>query len=125
MKYEGVTYYYKIRPVDAKGNVGKFSAVVEMPYLDTEVKIETSNREKDGYPVLKWNKVPGAVKYQLYRSTTGKDGSFNLLITTKDQQIVNTSAKAGQTYFYKVRAVSSDNVRTEFSNVVRNGIVLE
>lgn len=58
---------------------------------------------KDGKPVIKWKRVAG-VKYTVYRATT-KDGTYKkIYTTTKGSQVTNTSAKAGKSYYYKVRA---------------------
>lgn len=58
---------------------------------------------KDGKPVIKWKRADG-VKYTVYRATT-KDGTYKkIYTTTKGSQVTNTSAKAGKSYYYKVKA---------------------
>ena len=54
---------------------------------------------------LKWEKVKGASKYQVYRATS-KNGKFRKVRTTKGLSYVNRGLKTGKMYFYKVRSIS-------------------
>ena len=56
---------------------------------------------------LTWKKISGAVSYKVYRATK-KDGPYKLMKTTTDTSYVNTSAVAGKTYYYRVKAVASN-----------------
>ncbi len=80
--------------------------------------LKVSNNVSSGKPVLTWGKVDGAVKYQIYRSKTGKAGSYGLINTVKTLTTTNNNAVAGTKYYYKVRAVFSDNTKSDYSNVV-------
>ena len=53
--------------------------------------------------------VVGAVKYEVWRSTTGEAGSFSKMSTQSTTTYTNTTAKSGMTYYYKVRAIMPDN----------------
>ena len=79
------------------------------------MKITTSN----GSPRLTWNAVTGAAKYEVYRATS-KNGSYTKMFTTSNLSYTNTSAKAGTTYYYKVKAVSKvkSTANSAFSTVV-------
>jgi len=79
------------------------------------VKITTSN----GSPRLTWNAVAGASQYEVYRATS-KNGSYTKMFTTSNLSYTNTSAKAGTTYYYKVKAVSKvkSTANSAFSTVV-------
>ena len=57
----------------------------------------------DGKPILRWDKVDGAVKYEVYRSVNG--GAYSAFYTTTGTKVTNGSARSGQMYSYKVRAV--------------------
>lgn len=72
-------------------------------------KVQDVKVLKNGYKSLKvtWKKVDGAAKYEVYRSTTGKSGSFVLKKTTTGTSYTNTGITCGKTYYYKVRAVNS------------------
>ena len=59
-----------------------------------------------GKPVLSWNAVEGAVKYEIYASTT-KDGTYTKLGTVTGTSVAHSSAKSGVTYYYKIKAICS------------------
>ncbi len=67
--------------------------------------VESSNNSS-GKPVLKWGKVSGAAKYEIYRATS-KTGKYTKIATITKTSYTDKEAKAGKTYYYKVRAVSS------------------
>ncbi|MBR2028844.1 MAG: hypothetical protein IKA10_07670 [Oscillospiraceae bacterium] len=77
------------------------------------VKIGTT-----GKPVISWNKVEGAVKYQIYRSTA-QNGTYTLINTVAGTSTTNKNAVKGKKYFYKVVAVHSNtNANSAYSTVV-------
>lgn len=75
-----------------------------------------TNVEKTGKIKISWNKIDGAVKYQLYRSTS-KNGTYSRLITTTKQSCINTSAVPGQIYYYKVRAIDENGNASDYSEI--------
>ena len=89
--YKGTkTLTFKIRPAKVAAKV-------------TNVKY---NQQK-----VTWNKVTGATKYNVYRSATGKSGSFKLVKTVKSGAncVYNSkNLKTGTMYYYKVRAVRAE-----------------
>ena len=99
----GTTYYYKVRAIASDGTKGPWSEIktrtCDLPQPDVKV-----TRRSDGKPVLTWQKVSGAVKYEVYRRVDG--GSFSRLSTVKGTKLTNSSAKSGHTYTYKVRAIA-------------------
>ena len=70
-----------------------------------------------GKPTVKWPAVDGAVKYKVYRATS-KSGTYSLMLTTTKLSYTNTSAKAGTTYYYKVKAVNASDKTSSYSNIV-------
>ena len=94
--------------------------VVKKQQLKAPAKVKASNVAYTGKIKLTWNKVKNAKEYKVYRSTS-KNGKYTLMKTVKKTSYVNTSAKAGKTYFYKVKAVpKSKNVLTsKYSAVVK------
>ena len=63
---------------------------------------------KNGDPRITWKAIPGAEKYYVYRATS-KDGTYTKVKTTVTAtSYTDTSAKAGRTYYYKVRAIHSN-----------------
>ena len=115
----GYTYYYKVKAVSkvSSGANSYYSVVIGATChcARPSVKITTSN----GSPKLTWNAVAGANKYEVYRATS-KNGSYTKMFTTSNLSYTNTSAKAGTTYYYKVKAVSKvkSTANSAFSTVV-------
>ena len=72
-----------------------------------------------GKPYIYWSAVAGASQYEVYRATS-KNGSYTKMFTTSNLSYTNTSAKAGTTYYYKVKAVSKvkSTANSAFSTVV-------
>ena len=101
----GKTYYYKIRALGPKEAANSaYSAVkyrtCDLPRPDVEISLNSK-----GKPRLTWDAVDGAVKYEVYRSTS-KSGDYELLKTVTGTSLTNGSAKSGKTYYYKVRAIA-------------------
>ncbi|MEE0515387.1 MAG: fibronectin type III domain-containing protein [Emergencia sp.] len=86
-------------------------------------KVQELKVEKNGYKSLKlsWKPVEGATSYQVYRSKTGKSGSFALKKTTTSTKYSNTGITCGKTYYYKVRAVNKAG-KGAFSAVKSNKV---
>ncbi len=74
------------------------------------------NDPETGKPRFTWNPVDGAAKYEVYRSGT-KNGTYSLYCTTTGTSYTNTSASAGSTYYYKVRAIGYDGRAGSYSAI--------
>ena len=113
----GTTYYYKVKAGIVNGVKSNSSAAVAVTCrcARPSVKITTSN----GSPKLTWNAVTGASQYEVYRATS-KNGTYTKMFTTSNLSYTNTSAKAGTTYYYKVKAISKVKsvANSVFSTVV-------
>ena len=101
----GTTYYYKIKAVDADGATTDFSAVKSIKCTPAAPSLSVSR--VNGKPKLSWNKVDGATKYWVYRSTDGKN--FKVYDTTTKTSYTNSGAASGTKYYYKVQAVATVN----------------
>lgn len=116
----GSRYYYKVRAVDTDKNVkSAFSKVVSgvAKFKKTTIKVTYTSA---GKPKITWNKVPGAKYYRVYRSSTGKAGTFYSMITTTKTSCIHSGAKKGTTYYYMVRAVNPKESAAiaPYSNIV-------
>ena len=109
----GTTYYYKVEALNAAGKSLGFSAVVEGKVAPV---LAVGYSSVSGKPQLTWKAVPGATEYQVYRSTQQNSG-YTKINTTTSTSYVNTGAKAGTTYYYKIVAVKGTAV-SDFSNIV-------
>ena len=116
----GMTYYYKVKAVNSAGesaysNVvsGKVKSVTPKPAAPV---VKIGNSASSGKPMLTWNAVSGATSYKVYRATS-QNGTYSLLGTVTATSYTNTGAKAGTTYYYKVKAVNSAG-ESAYSNIV-------
>ena len=117
----GTTYYYRVKACNDAGlspysNIvsGKVKTVAQQKPSAPVVKIGHS--AASGKPMLTWNAVSGATSYKVYRATS-QNGTYSLLGTVTTTSYTNTGAKAGTTYYYKVKAVNSAG-ESAYSNVV-------
>ena len=101
----GKTYYYKAKAVSNNGAYASvYSKVISMPICCDEPEL-TVNAGSAGKPVLTWNKISGAKKYEIHRSVDG--GSFKKLTTVTKTTYTDTKATAGAECAYKVKAIAS------------------
>ena len=114
----GTTYYYKVKAGIVNGVKSNASAAVTITCRCAKPVVKITLTQK-GDPRLTWNAVTGAAKYEVYRATS-KNGSYTKMFTTSNLSYTNTSAKAGTTYYYKVKAVSKvkSTANSAFSTVV-------
>ena len=102
----GKTYYYKVKAIAENSAANSAYSSVKSRTCDlARPEITLSNVASSGKIKVSWEKVDGAVKYEVRRSTT-KDGEYTLMKTTTGTSFTNTSAVAGQTYYYKVKAIA-------------------
>ena len=115
----GTTYYYKILALHEKEAANSaYSVVVSATRKLPQPVITGTTRESDGKPELSWEGVPGAVKYEVYRSEK-KNGTYKRMIRTVKKVYANTSAVPGTTYYYKVKAVpEAEQGASAFSKVL-------
>ncbi len=118
---EGTTYYYKVVALSSKSNdaTSAYSDVVSFTCKIVKMvapTISVSNAAATGKPQLSWGKVDGAVKYEVYRAAS-KDGSYTKMYTTTGTSYSNSTAVVGNTYYYKVCAISASGVRSGYSAV--------
>ncbi len=65
-------------------------------------KLKIENDVISGKPVLTWNDIPDAKKYEVYRATS-KTGTYKRVFTTTKTEYTHNSAVAGKKYYYKVK----------------------
>ncbi len=115
----GNTYYYKVRALDANGTAGPWSDVVAVTCrLGLTAPSVTGGNDSQGRPTLKWDKVAGAAKYEVYRARS-KNGDYIKYSTVTGTSYTNISyIENGNTYYYKVRALKSDGTAGAWSSIV-------
>ena len=115
----GNTYYYKVRALDANGTAGPWSDVVAVTCrLGLTAPSVTGGNDSQGRPTLKWDKVAGAAKYEVYRSYS-QNGNYSKYSTQTSTGYTNSSyLTSGSTYYYKVRALDANGTAGPWSDVV-------
>ena len=103
----GTTYYYKVRAMSGS-MYSDFCAVQTIKYAITSLTAPTMTltATDNGQPVISWTKVSGAAQYEIFRSTDGS--KFSIIRRTAALSYTDTSAAAGTTYYYQVRAINGD-----------------
>ena len=116
-----VTYYYKVMALASRTASANsaFSTVAARTCDVAAPVVKASNDAETGKVVLKWKPVEGAAKYEVYRSGT-KNGTYKLYCTLTGTTYTNSTANAGYTYYYKVKAISKvlPEGNSAFSTVV-------
>ena len=112
----GNTYYYVVRAMKGSGSsavYSKFSPAQSIQYAITSLNAPsmTLTSAASGQPVVSWTKVNGAAQYEVYRSTNGKN--FSIIRRTAALAYTDTTAAAGTTYYYQVRAING-SVKSAF-----------
>lgn len=98
-------YYYKVIAVGRNSN-SAYSDYKKLTANCAQTEITVTADATSGKPVVKWNKVTGAKKYEVYRATS-QNGSYTKVKTVTATSYKDTTAQVGTTYYYKVRAVAS------------------
>ncbi len=117
----GDTYYYVVRAMkdsDSSATYSKFSKAQQITYTVSSLAVPTVTLKADastGQPVISWSKVSGAAQYEAYRSATGKANSFSIIRRTAALSFTDTSAAAGNTYYYVVRAMKGSGSSATYS----------
>ena len=111
----GKTVYYKVVALSEHGT-GDYSSYLKVLGKCAQPVISVGYNAVSGKPVVTWEKVTGARKYEVWRSTTRNDGYKKVATVTKTTY-ADTTAQVGQFYYYQVRAVGSGSGNTGmFSN---------
>ena len=100
--------------------VGDFSEILSGKRVMPNPRVTGSNVPSTGKVKLTWEPVEGADRYMVYRAFSAK-GTYKLMLTTANPHYTNTSAVAGRTYYYQVRAISdSDPALTSATYINRD-----
>ena len=128
----GKDYYYKLRAkytgVDGKTKFSKMSAASNAKPVLNKTTIKTKyikankQKKKKRQISVKWNKVPGAHGYVIYKASS-KNGKYKAVKTIQKASAkswTDKKIKSKKQHYYKVRAfrnVSGKKVHSDYSNV--------
>ncbi len=109
------TYYYYVIAVDSIGNSSEKSSIVSRLCLPAvPAKPYKIANVVSGVHVY-WKEVKGAVKYGLWRSETGVNGTYKWIANPTVPHFTDTSVESGKTYHYKVTAMNAAGTHTDKS----------
>ena len=84
-----------------------------VPAKITGLRITTANKKKQ--LKLTWDVQSKTAGYQIYRSDTGKTGSYEKIATVRNENAyVDKGLKSATTYYYKIRSFAKQNGKTLF-----------
>ena len=111
------------------GDISKWTKVQTYKQYVNATTIKGSSKAaiKDETITLTWkaNSEAKMTRYDVYRSKTGKAGSYAKVATVKTAKYVDKKATPGTKYYYKVQGVSvvkNVGYKTKFSNVMSNKV---
>ncbi len=124
---EGESYEVKVRSYKTVEDVGTF-------YSDWSEAEKVTLEEKNPIPVpakpykitnvvngvhVYWTAIDGVEKYGLWRSETGKNGTYKWIANPTVAHFTDTKAESGKTYYYKVTAMDvASNTHGEMSDAI-------
>ena len=115
----GKTYYYKVVALSKDSIADSAVSNVKSRTCDLPQPVVTASRvASSGKIKLTWKKINGAVKYEVYRATS-KTGTYKLIKTTSGTSFTNTSATAGKTYYYKVKAIAQKSAANSANSALK------
>ena len=115
----GTKYYYKVRAYSYTDVASSLSNIVTRMCDLARPTVSITGSASSGKPIVKWNTVSGAEKYEIYRATS-KSGTYKLVKTAiSARSYEDTTAKVGTNYYYKVKAIHEDSdANSAFSKIV-------
>ena len=111
----GKKYYYRVMAL--KEGIRSLYSDPDARTCDLPQPDVTAKRKSNGDPKLSWKKISGAKEYRIYRATS-KNGTYKRIQTTSATAFTDPPAKAGKTYYYKVKAIHKNtSANSAYSNV--------
>ena len=105
----GKAYYYKVMAVHEKSAANSAYSAIKTQTADLpQPTITLSNVASSGKIKVSWEEIDGAKAYEVYRAVS-ESGGYTLMKTTTSLSYTNTSAVAGNAYYYKVVAVHANS----------------
>ena len=102
----------------SEGNEDLLAAALHCKPTPLTAPSVTGGNDSQGRPTLKWDKVAGAAKYEVYRSYS-QNGNYSKYSTQTSTGYTNSSyLTSGSTYYYKVRALDANGTAGPWSDVV-------
>ena len=106
----GETYYYCYKVYKTVGGKDYYSTAsksYKSTILDVTVPQNLKAVPIDSGVRLNYSKVPGTIGYMIYRSDTGKSGTWKKIATTKSNntlEYIDKTTVEGKTYYYTIKS---------------------
>ena len=118
----GTTYYYKVKAISSNADANSaFSEPQSSTCILAQPTVTLSNVASSGKIKIAWDEIDGAESYEVWRATT-KNGTYKRISTTKKLSLTNTSTTAGNTYYYKVRALAADSTANSAYSSIKSRV---
>lgn len=115
----GKKYYYKVQALASNKSANSAYSVMKGRTCDLPRPVVKLSTDKSTQKILvSWSKVKGAVSYKVYNSTDNKN--WKSIKTTSKTSVVNTSAKSGKKYYYKVVAIAKNTAANSAASKVKS-----
>ena len=102
----------------SEGNEDLLAAALHCKPTPLTAPSVTGGNDSQGRPTLKWDKVAGAAKYEVYRARS-MNGDYIKYSTQTSTGYTNSAyLTSGSTYYYKVRALDANGTAGPWSDVV-------
>jgi hypothetical protein len=119
----GTVYNYRVR---AQNTVGTYSAYSNTPTISPIIPLVVSSLTATPTGRLAWNassETGGSIgQYSIERCSGSGCSTFSQIATTSNTSYIDTSAAAGTTYSYRVRAQDANNFYGPYSVVATASI---
>lgn len=115
---EGQRYYYKLKTLADEEKHD--SDITDIMYITARLPAPkvTAGNDENGFAKLNWERLDGAEKYTVYRSSS-IDGVYMAISDVRGTSFTDFSAAASGEYYYKVVAFSRNERGTSgFSEIV-------
>ena len=116
-----IHYYYRVLPLDSKGNVlnGNYSAK-GVVYHTTPTNLKASAVTEQGKIKITWNSVEGCKKYQVFFKRLDRDTSWRKLKTSNTNSYIDINCANDKNYMYTVRCIDdSGNFQSGYESGVK------
>lgn len=115
---------FELTSVDAAGKEGPKSAAGVVRIVTIEPPKSVIGRVAAGKVAVRWDKVPGAVIYNVYRAQK-KEGPYNLAGSLQTETYTDGDVSPGNRYFYSVSAKDLAGKESKRSEPIEVALIVE
>lgn len=116
-------YYERTRAVIDELGLDKADYETEPGTIGFPTNVEASDGESDSTIIVKWEEVPLADYYEVFRSDAPDGPFFKISNKMIMKTFKDTDVGPGSTYYYKVKSYTEGGVESAFSSEVRGYMI--